>query len=295
MATTPVLYNLDAWIEENKQFFLPPVCNKMMHNGQLKVFFVGGPNLRKDYHIEEGEELFYMLSGDMCLKVIEHGKHKDVHIKQGEIFLLPARVPHSPQRSANTVGLVLERERKLDEKDGLRYFQETEGVPTTDSLYEEWFYCKELGTELAPVIRRFFASEQYKTGLPIAGTIPENPPVTIDREINLQDPFNLHRWIEENRAEIDSTGFVHLFGKDRQFFVAVYGEGKSSRGNDQVETWIWQMEGESVVNVEDNEYALHKNDSILIPAGKKYTSVGLRYSLSLVCSQDPARKKNWKA
>ena len=26
-----------SWLEENEKFFLPPVCNKMMHNDQLKV------------------------------------------------------------------------------------------------------------------------------------------------------------------------------------------------------------------------------------------------------------------
>ena len=27
------------------------------YSGQLKVMFIGGPNQRKDYHIEEGEEV----------------------------------------------------------------------------------------------------------------------------------------------------------------------------------------------------------------------------------------------
>ncbi|CAG2180001.1 unnamed protein product [Oppiella nova] len=76
-----------------------------LHNCQLKVFFVGGPNQRKDYHIEEGEELFYMIKGDMCLKVIEKGKPKDVIIKEGQVFLLAAKIPHSPQRFTNTIGL----------------------------------------------------------------------------------------------------------------------------------------------------------------------------------------------
>lgn len=96
--------------------------NKLMHGeGQTKVMVVGGPNVRKDYHIEEGEEFFFMLKGDMCVKVLEQGRHRDIPIREGEMFMLPARVPHSPQRQANTIGLVLERERLTGELDGLRW------------------------------------------------------------------------------------------------------------------------------------------------------------------------------
>lgn len=31
------------------------------------------------------KQLFYQLKGDMCLKVIENNKHKDVHIREGEV------------------------------------------------------------------------------------------------------------------------------------------------------------------------------------------------------------------
>ncbi|MGH0189674.1 UNVERIFIED_CONTAM: hypothetical protein FKN15_036003 [Acipenser sinensis] len=82
----PLMVNVDKWIEENEASFLPPVCNKLMHFSQLNVMFVGGPNMRKDYHIEEGEELFYQLRGDMCLKVIENNTQKDVLIREGELF-----------------------------------------------------------------------------------------------------------------------------------------------------------------------------------------------------------------
>lgn len=99
--------NMLKWIDENKTSFLPPVCNKLMYGaGQLKVMFVGGPNVRKDYHIDEGEEFFYMVKGDMNLRIIEKGKPKDVIIKEGEVFVLPSRIQHSPQRKENTVGLV---------------------------------------------------------------------------------------------------------------------------------------------------------------------------------------------
>ncbi|OWK10635.1 HAAO [Cervus elaphus hippelaphus] len=65
-------------------------------------------------------QVFYQLEGDMLLRVLERGKHRDMVIRQGEIFLLPAGVPHSPQRFANTVGLVIERKRLKTELDGLR-------------------------------------------------------------------------------------------------------------------------------------------------------------------------------
>ncbi|XP_068208574.1 3-hydroxyanthranilate 3,4-dioxygenase-like [Palaemon carinicauda] len=113
--------NIPRWIEENKKFFLPPVCNKMMHgDGQLKVFYVGGPNQRRDFHLEEGEEFFYMVKGDMNLITLTNGTFRDVIIKEGEVFQLPGKIPHSPQRFEKTVGLVIERERLKTEKDCLR-------------------------------------------------------------------------------------------------------------------------------------------------------------------------------
>ncbi|RCN37883.1 putative 3-hydroxyanthranilate 3,4-dioxygenase [Ancylostoma caninum] len=112
--------NVERWIAENKEDFVPPVCNKCMFSEQLKVFFVGGPNSRKDYHLEEGEEFFYQKNGDMVLKVIERGHPRDITIKEGEIFLLPSRVEHSPQRFANTIGFVVERTRENTEFDCVR-------------------------------------------------------------------------------------------------------------------------------------------------------------------------------
>lgn len=42
-------------------FFSPtdrPAFPECRHgDGQLKIMFIGGPNQRKDYHIEEGEEV----------------------------------------------------------------------------------------------------------------------------------------------------------------------------------------------------------------------------------------------
>jgi 3-hydroxyanthranilate 3,4-dioxygenase len=99
----------------------------------------------------------------MVLKVVIEGSCRDIAIAEGELFLLPANVPHSPQRFENTVGLVLERTRASSEKDTLRWY-----MPGTYEtiLYQESFHCVDLGTQLKPVIERFFASEMYATKAP---------------------------------------------------------------------------------------------------------------------------------
>lgn len=101
-------YHLLAWIDTHRHLLAPPVMNRMIHSRgtQWKVMIVGGPNERTDYHIDDGEEWFLMIKGDMNLKVVDkQGTHfRDVHIREGESFLLPANVPHSPQRFENTIG-----------------------------------------------------------------------------------------------------------------------------------------------------------------------------------------------
>ena len=102
-------FNIKKWIDENRHLLKPPVGNQQIYKGNddFIVMVVGGPNSRKDYHYDEGEEFFYQLEGDITLKIIEDGKPRDIVIKEGEIFLLPPRVPHSPRRPANTIGLVI--------------------------------------------------------------------------------------------------------------------------------------------------------------------------------------------
>ena len=95
---------------------------------------------------------------------------KDIPIREGEIFLLPARVPHSPQRPANTVGLVIERKRLEGELDGFQWYCEN-----CDSLlYEEYFPLENIVTQLPPIMERFFASEEHRT-CKNCGTVMEPP------------------------------------------------------------------------------------------------------------------------
>lgn len=154
-------FNFKKWIDDNLHLLKPPVGNQQVYKGNddFIVMVVGGPNARKDYHYEEGEEFFYQLEGDIVLKVIEDGKPKDISIKEGEIFLLPPRVPHSPQRPANTVGLVIERYRRPGEKDGFLWFCEN----CNHKLHEEYVELTDIVNQLPPIMERFWSSDELRT------------------------------------------------------------------------------------------------------------------------------------
>ena len=122
-------FNFQKWIDDNRNLLKPPIGNQQVYQGNddFIIMVVGGPNSRNDYHYNEYEEFFYQIEGDMVLKIIDQGKPVDVNIKQGDIFLLPPRVPHSPQRKSNTVGMVIEKYRKNGEKDGFIWYCENCG------------------------------------------------------------------------------------------------------------------------------------------------------------------------
>jgi 3-hydroxyanthranilate 3,4-dioxygenase len=156
----PTPLNLMAWIEENRDLLKPPVGNKMIwEDTDFLVMIVGGPNLRTDYHVEEGEELFYQIEGDMIVRLMEESGPRDVTIREGELFLLPPRVPHSPQRPAGTVGMVVERQRKEGELDYLRWYCDGCGK----ILHQASFQLKDLGAQLKPVIEEYYASKEQRT------------------------------------------------------------------------------------------------------------------------------------
>ncbi len=155
-------FNLTAWIEENRHLLKPPVANKQVYleNDDFIVMVVGGPNGRKDYHWEEGEELFYQLEGDIQVKIINtDGQPETINIRQGDMFLLPPRTPHSPQRPANSVGLVLERHRRPGEIDKLLWFCENCNAP----LHEASFALQDIGSQIKEAIGEFTANEAART------------------------------------------------------------------------------------------------------------------------------------
>lgn len=155
-------FNLKKWIDDNRDLLKPPVSNKNLYvdAGDFIVMIVGGPNARKDYHLNESEELFYQIEGDITVRIQHEGKAKDVVIKEGEMFLLPANVPHSPMRGPNTVGLVIERVRRgTNLQDGLMWFCES----CNNKLHEYRFPLTNIEKDFLPRFREFYGSEELRT------------------------------------------------------------------------------------------------------------------------------------
>jgi len=153
-------FNLRQWIDANRAQLRPPVGNKrVFRDGDFIIMVVGGPNARKDFHVDPGEEFFYQLEGDMVLRTVQDGRAVEVPIRAGEVLLIPPKLPHSPQRPANTVGLVIERVRRAGELDGFQWYCERCG----QLLYEEFFELTDIEKQFPPVFERFFASAAKRT------------------------------------------------------------------------------------------------------------------------------------
>ncbi|HQV06770.1 MAG: 3-hydroxyanthranilate 3,4-dioxygenase [Chitinophagaceae bacterium] len=156
-------FNLSKWIDDNRNLLKPPVGNQCIYKDaeNFIVMVVGGPNARKDYHYNESEELYYQVEGDILLKIIEDGQPRDIPIRQGDMFLLPPKTPHSPQRPANTVGLVIEkvREDMENEKDAFLWFCDNCG----NKLHEDSLFVKDIVKQLPPVMEKFWSNEELRT------------------------------------------------------------------------------------------------------------------------------------
>lgn len=170
-------FNFKKWIDENRHLLKPPVGNKVVYeNTEFIVMVVGGPNSRKDYHFNESEEFFYQLEGDITVKIQEDGKAVDVPIKEGDIFLLPPRVPHNPMRGPNTIGLVMERKRRDGEQDGLMWFCEKCNFP----LYDKKFKLTNIMTQFQETFNYFYGNIDLRT-CKKCGNVME-PPVIAKQE-----------------------------------------------------------------------------------------------------------------
>jgi 3-hydroxyanthranilate 3,4-dioxygenase len=169
-------FNFARWIDEHAHLLKPPVGNRLLfEDAGMIAQVVGGPNQRVDFHDDPAEEFFYQLRGDMVLKVAE-GRHiHDVPIREGEVFLLPAHIRHSPQRPVpGSVGLVVESPRRDGEKDGFEWFCFQCGA----RVHRVEIAVADIVKDLPPLFAAFYADRAART-CPDCGTIhpgKEPPP-----------------------------------------------------------------------------------------------------------------------
>ena len=155
-------FNLNDWIEKNRHLLKPPVANKNLYvaSEDYIVMIVGGPNARKDYHYNETEELFFQLEGHITVKAQINGECKEIHLGPGDMYLHPPKVPHSPIRTENSIGLVVERKREgRGYKDGLLWFCEK----CNHKLYEVYFELHDIEKDFLPHFKHFYQSETLRT------------------------------------------------------------------------------------------------------------------------------------
>ena len=169
----PSAIHLMQWIEANAPAFRPPVANKEVFPESEFIFqIVRGPNARNDFHIDPGDEIFYQLSGDITVQVIDvDGVRRDVRVREGEVFLCRAGTPHCPVRPAATWGLVIERKRRPDELDRLAWFCER----CQAKLHEVAFACENIETQLRDAIQQVNATPSLRTCKACGAVLPVPP------------------------------------------------------------------------------------------------------------------------
>jgi len=161
MAETLKAFNLKSWIEAHRDRLKPPVGAEMIwQDSEFIVMVIGGPNARRDFHIDPADEFFYQLEGDMVLEYMDRaGRRARETIRAGDVFMLPAGTPHSPQRPAGSVGLVVERVRGPDEPESYAWFCER----CDAKLIEIERGAGELLADLKKVNERFGADPALRT------------------------------------------------------------------------------------------------------------------------------------
>ena len=171
MATKP--FNLMQWIADHDHEFQEPVMNKQFYKeaDDVIVFVSKGPNTRNDYHVNETEELFYQLKGDIAVRIrpLDGSDPHDVVIREGEMWLLPRLVPHRPQRPKGTLGLIVEFPRPEGTVDKLRWYCNAD----QHLVHEAEFRLKHIDQDLHRVMDEFWNGPESIRTCDECGTVIE--------------------------------------------------------------------------------------------------------------------------
>ena len=167
-------FHLKQWVRDNQSLFNPPLKSNrlLVHHKDFLVMVLRGPNTRLDFHIEPGDEFFYQIEGDMELHLKPDGERRHViKIGQGEIFVCPGGLPHSPRRVENTWGLVIERKRRDDEKEEFAWFCEKCDAPVLRRVVNQG----DIPNQVSAVYQEFNADERIRTCRACGYVFPQTP------------------------------------------------------------------------------------------------------------------------
>ena len=167
-------YHLKQWVAENQSYFNPPFrTNKLLiSHKDFVVMVLRGPNTRLDFHIEPGDEFFYQIEGAMELVLKPEGQRRQsVTIQEGEIFVCPGGLPHSPRRCENTWGLVIERKRRPYEKEEFAWFCEQCDKP----VYSRKVSQGDIPAQVSAAYSDFNADQTLRTCKSCGYIFPETP------------------------------------------------------------------------------------------------------------------------
>jgi 3-hydroxyanthranilate 3,4-dioxygenase len=167
-------FHLKRWVEENQNLFSPPYkTNRLLvHHKDFLVMILRGPNVRLDFHVEPGDEFFYQIEGDIELHLKPEGESREVvTIRQGEIFLCPGSLAHSPRRPENTWGLVIERKRNAAENEEFVWFCEKCDAKVLSRTVTQG----EIGKQVAQIYEAFNADAALRTCKACGDVFPTTP------------------------------------------------------------------------------------------------------------------------
>ncbi|HAB32165.1 MAG TPA: 3-hydroxyanthranilate 3,4-dioxygenase [Cryomorphaceae bacterium] len=167
-------FNFNHWLDKNRHTLVPPVGNKNLtpDSEDYIVMVVAGPNARKDYHYNETEEFFYQLEGRITVRTQMDGQIVDHVLEAGDMFICPAKTPHSPIREEGSMGLVVERKRAgKGFTDGLLWFCDTCNGP----LHAAYFELHNIEKDFLPHFHAFYGDASLRTCKNCGTTMDTDP------------------------------------------------------------------------------------------------------------------------
>ena len=161
--------NFQTWLDDHQHLLQPPVGNQQIwSDSQTIVTVVGGPNQRTDFHDDPYEEYFHQFKGNAHLLIADRGRFERVDLHEGDIFLLPAHVLHSPQRpEPGSLCTVIESSRPAGVLDAFEWFCASCG----SSVHRSELQLASIVEDLPAVYQRFYESSDEARRCKHCGTV----------------------------------------------------------------------------------------------------------------------------